>query len=197
MAYGFTALFARMNYIDRWGLMRNTRKETLSEHSAMTACIAHILALIAKERFSADVRPETVAVAAVYHDISETLTGDMPTPVKYRDEEIRDSYKRVEKEAEKQVSGMLPEDLSETMDLFVSGDILNERERKILKSADKLSALIKCIEEKRSGNTEFSSAEEATINALSSFELPELKAFMNDFIPAHSATLDELIKSTN
>ena len=194
MAYGFTALFARMNYIDRWGLMRNTRKETLSEHSAITACIAHVLALIAKERFSADVRPETVTVAALYHDISETLTGDMPTPVKYRDEDIRDSYKRVEKEAEKQVLGMLPEDLSDAMDLYVSGDLLNDRERKILKAADKLSALIKCVEEKQSGNTEFASAEETTLVALGSIELPELKVFMDDFLPAHSVTLDELIR---
>ena len=196
MAYGFSALFSRMNFIDRWGLMRNSRKETLSEHSAVTACIAHVMAVTAKERFGADVSPEKVAVAALYHDISETLTGDMPTPVKYRDDDIRDSYKRVEKEAEKQVSGMLPDDLKEVMAGYITGDILNDREHRILKAADKVSALIKCIEERRSGNTEFTSAEESTLNALEAFDLPELKVFMDDFLPAHSATLDELIRSS-
>lgn len=194
MAYGFSALFARMNFIDRWGLMRNSRKETLSEHSAVTSCIAHILAVIASERFGVQVRPETVAVAALYHDISETLTGDMPTPVKYRDEDIRDSYKRVERDAEKQVAGMLPEDIRSSVEGYISGDVLNDREKRILKAADKLSALIKCVEERRSGNTEFSSAEASTAEALKEYDLPELKVFMEDFLPAHLQTLDELIK---
>ena len=186
-----------MNFIDRWGLMRNTRKETLSEHTAVTSCIAHILAVIAKERFSADVRPETVTVAALYHDISETLTGDMPTPVKYRDDGIRESYKRVEREAEAQVSAMLPEDIRDEISGYVSGEILNERERRILKAADKLSALIKCVEERRSGNMEFESAEESTLMALESYDLPELGVFMDEFLPAHSQTLDELISSAD
>lgn len=196
MTYGFTALFSRMNFIDRWGLMRNSRKETLSEHSAVTACIAHVLSVIAKERFGADVSPERVAVAALYHDISETLTGDMPTPVKYRDDDIRDSYKRVEKDAENQVAGMLPEDVRESIGEFVTGEVLSEREHSILKAADKLSALIKCIEEKRSGNTEFSSAEKSTLEALNAMDLPELKMFIEDFLPAHASTLDELIDSS-
>lgn len=196
MPYGFSALFARMNFIDRWGLMRNSRKETLSEHSAVTACIAHIMAVTAYERFGAQVRPETVAVAALYHDISETLTGDMPTPVKYRDDDIRESYKRVERDAERQVAEMLPADIKESVEGYVSGSILNDRERKILKAADKLSALIKCVEERRSGNTEFSSAEESTLAALKDYDLPELRVFMEDFLPAHSQTLDELIRGS-
>jgi len=194
MAYGFSALFSRMNFIDRWGLMRNTRKETLSEHTAVTACVAHIMATIAVKRFSADVRPETVTVTALYHDLSETLTGDMPTPVKYRDEGIRDSYKRVEREAEEQVISMLPEDIRDECAGYINGEILNDREKKILKAADKVSALIKCIEERRSGNTEFSSAEESTLMALEKFDIPELEVFLNDFLPAHSDTLDELIR---
>lgn len=197
MAFGFTALFARMNYIDRWGLMRNSRKETLSEHSAMTACIAHVLAVIAKERFDADVRPETITVTALYHDLSETLTGDMPTPVKYRNNDIRDSYKRVEKEAEQQITGMLPLDVADTMSGYITGDILTDREKLILKVADKLSALIKCIEERRSGNTEFTSAEDSTLSVLKEYDIPELKVFMNEFLSSHSATLDEMITVTD
>ena len=195
MIYGFSALFSRMNFIDRWSLMRNSRKETLSEHTAVTSCIAHVMAQIAKDRFGAEVRPETVAVAALYHDLSETLTGDMPTPVKYRDEGIRTSYKRVESEAEQQAVSMLPADLRPIFHGYVSGEILNDREKKILKAADKLSALIKCIEERRSGNTEFDSAEESTLMSLEELQLPELEVFMNEFLPAHSETLDELIMS--
>ena len=97
-----------MNYIDRWGLMRNSRRETLAEHSAVTACVAHVLATAARDVYEADVRPETVATAALYHDMSETLTGDMPTPVKYANEDIRTSYKQVEREAEQSVCRMLP-----------------------------------------------------------------------------------------
>lgn len=195
MSYGFSALFSRMNFIDRWSLMRNSRKETLSEHTAVTSCIAHILAVIARDRFGENVRPETVAVAALYHDLSETLTGDMPTPVKYRDEGIRTSYKRVEREAEQQAVSMLPAEMRPAFYGYVTGDILNDREKMILKAADKLSALIKCIEERRSGNTEFDSAEESTLMSLEKLGIPEIGVFMDEFLPAHSETLDELIIS--
>lgn len=193
MSFGFTALFSRMNYIDRWGLMRNSRRETLAEHSAVTACIAHILAAAAREVYGADADPEKVATAALYHDMSETLTGDMPTPVKYANDDIKSSYKRVEKEAELSVTRMLPPELRGALSGYVTGDELNDREKKIVKAADKLSALIKCIEERRSGNREFESAEAATLASLQDMDLPELRYFIGKFLPSYSMTLDELM----
>ncbi len=193
MSFGFTALFTRMNYIDRWGLMRNARRETLAEHSAVTACVAHVLATAARDVYGAEVRPETVATAALYHDMSETLTGDMPTPVKYANDDIRTSYKKVEREAEQSVCRMLPPELRESMAGYITGEGLNEREGKIVKAADKLSALIKCIEERRSGNREFESAEAATLASIQEMDLPELRYFIGRFLPGYSMTLDELM----
>lgn len=194
MSFGFSALFARMNYIDRWGLMRNARKESLSEHSAIVSGIAHVLAVSAREMFGADdVRPEHVATAALYHDLAETLTGDMPTPVKYRNESIRTSYKAVEREAEDQILLMLPEPLRDEIGICVKGTDLTDRERLIIKAADKLSALLKCIEEKQSGNMEFVSAEKSTMESLRKMDLPELKYFISEFLPAYYQTLDELL----
>ncbi len=198
MAYGFSALFARMNYIDRWGLMRNTRKESLSEHSAIVANVAHVLAESAVTIFGAqDVRPEHVAVTALYHDVSETLTGDMPTPVKYRNDAIRASYKAVEAEAEDQVIRMLPEPLRTSIGTCVKGLDLTDREKKILKAADKIGALLKTIEEKQSGNCEFQSAEQSTVRSIRDMSLPELDYFMDEFLPAYYLTLDELLSEQN
>lgn len=193
MSFGFTALFSRMNFIDRWGLMRNSRRETLAEHSAVTSCIAHVLACTAADMYGADVDTSKVAVAALYHDMSETLTGDMPTPVKYANDDIRDSYKLVEKEAEQRICSMLPDKLQRDVGVFVTGGCLNEREKKIVKAADKLSALIKCIEERRSGNREFESAEDSTLASIRSMDLPELDYFLEHFLPSYSMTLDELM----
>ena len=193
MSYGFTALFSRMNYIDRWGLMRNSRRETLAEHSAVTACVAHVLAAAARDVYGADADPEKVVTAALYHDMSETLTGDMPTPVKYANDDIKNSYKQVEKEAELSVCRMLPAELRDAVSGYITGDSLNDRERKIVKAADKLSALIKCIEERRSGNREFESAEAATLASIQDMDLPELRYFIGRFLPSYSMTLDELM----
>ena len=182
MSFGFSALFARMNYIDRWGLMRNTRKESLSEHSAIVANVAHVLAETAVTVFgSDDVRPEHVTVTALYHDISETLTGDMPTPVKYRNDAIRASYKAVEAEAEDQVIHMLPEPLRSAIGKCVKGTDLTDHEKRILKAADKIGALLKTIEEKQSGNSEFHSAEQSTVRSIREMNLPELDYFMDNF----------------
>ena len=195
MVYPFSALFTRMNYIDRWGLMRNTRHESLSEHSANVASIAHVLAEIAVAQFGAqDVRPERVAVTALYHDMSETLTGDMPTPVKYRNDEIKQSYKAVEREAEDQIVEMVPETIREDMKTYVKAEGLTPREASIIKAADKIGALIKCIEEAQSGNTEFKTAEQSTLKSVRSMELPELTFFMEEFLPAYYMTLDELME---
>ncbi|MBR0341160.1 MAG: 5'-deoxynucleotidase [Oscillospiraceae bacterium] len=195
MVYPFSALFTRMNYIDRWGLMRNARAESLSEHSANVASIAHVLSEIAVSQFGADdVRPERVTVTALYHDISETLTGDMPTPVKYRNDEIKQSYKAVEREAEEQIIKMVPESIQNDMEMYVKGNGLTQREKTIIKAADKIGALIKCIEEAQSGNKEFHTAEESTLASINSIDLPELTLFMSDFLPAYYMTLDELMK---
>ncbi|NLC78452.1 MAG: 5'-deoxynucleotidase, partial [Ruminococcaceae bacterium] len=132
--------------------------------------------------------------SAMYHDISEIVTGDLPTPVKYKNERIRREYKSVEHEAEIEITDMLPDSVKETVRKSVTGEELNERERRIIKSADKLSALIKCMEEENNGNTEFKSAKKATETALEENMLPETKYFIKNFLPAYELTLDELMK---
>ncbi len=193
MEYGFGAVLARMNYIDRWGLMRNARRESLSEHSLMTAEIAHILSTIAVSLFNADVNPDRVACRAMYHDACEIMTGDLPTPVKYRNDMIKTEYKKLEAEAQQRLLDTLPEPLRSMMTAPITADDLNERESKIVKAADKLSALIKCIEEQSSGNSEFVSARRTIEKALDETDLPELKFYREKFIPAYSLTLDELL----
>ncbi len=193
MASGFAAMLFRMNYINRWGLMRNTRAESLSEHSLTVALLAHLIAVAGRLKFGADVRPETVALCALYHDASEILTGDMPTPVKYGSEGLRTAYKQTEARACTQLAGLLPDELREAVAPALDGSALNERERRILKAADKLSALLKCMEEEQNGNTEFRSAKQSTIDALRSDPLPETAYFMAEFLPGYSLTLDELM----
>ena len=196
MSSGFGALIARMNYITRWGLMRNARSETLSEHSAITAAIAHLLACAARDIFGAlDVSPERTLCRALYHDAAEILTGDMPTPVKYANERLSSEYKKVEREAEERLIAMLPEALKASVGVSVRGEGLSERERKIIKAADKLSALIKCIEEEQAGNTDFMSAKRSTLALLAADTLPETQYFIEEFLPAYSLTLDELLGS--
>ena len=191
--YAFGALLMRMNYIGRWGLMRNARTETLSEHVVAVAGIANVLGHVAKEIFFADVDPEKLTCHALYHDAGEILNGDLPTPVKYRDISMRDAYKKLEAESVERIIGALPEELASVMRPAISGEGLNEREKNIVKAADSFSALIKCIEEERSGNTEFSSAKQSTLNKLMTEMLPETEYFIKNFIPAYSLTLDELL----
>ncbi|MDO4567103.1 MAG: 5'-deoxynucleotidase [Oscillospiraceae bacterium] len=198
MASGFGAMMARMNYITRWGLMRSGRAETLSEHAAMTALVAHILACCAIELFGAeDVDEKRVVCRALYHDAAEILTGDMPTPVKHSNESLRAEYKKVEKAAQERLLGMLPETLKGRMSEVFDSAALSERERRIIKAADKLAALIKCIEEEAGGNTEFASAKRSTLATLAEAPLPETKYFIEEFLPAYSLTLDELLETGN
>lgn len=192
--FKFSALAARMKYINRWGLMRNAHSETLAEHTADTAIISHLLALIAARDFGAEVSPERVATAALYHDCTEIITGDLPTPVKYSNAEMTRQYKNIEREASARLLSMLPEGVSKSVGGLMSGQALNERERAILKAADKLSGLIKCIEERRLGSTEFASAEKTLSDAVSALDLPEAKYFVQNFLPAHSLDLDALLK---
>ena len=186
----FFAMLSRMKYIDRWGLMNNTKIENISEHSLETAILAHALVNIANVRLGERLDADKAAVIAIFHDASEILTGDMPTPVKYFNPEIRNAYKVVEKVAEDKLISMLPEDLRDIYKPVISNDdAVLER---YVKAADKLSALIKCIEEVRMGNNEFLKAKEATEEAVRGMALPALDIFMEECMPAYYLTLDEL-----
>ncbi len=192
--YAFCALLSRMKYIGRWGLMRQSREETVSEHTVETAVFAHVLALLAKEELGqAEVRPETVALAALYHDASEILTGDLPTPVKYKNEELKRAYKAVEHESAAALAGLLPEKLQGTLQGCLTGQGLHPAERQLLKAADRLSALVKCIEEERAGNHEFSSAKKQQYKLLEEMHCPAAQLFLRDFIPCYEQNLDELV----
>ena len=190
MLYPFSALLARMKYITRWSLMHSTRAESLSEHTCDTALLAHLLCLIAKHYTGTPCRPEAVAVAALYHDAGEILTGDMPTPIKYYNPGIREAYKAVEQVAEDKLLSMLPEDLRPAYE-----DALRPADPEIeqlVRAADKLSAHIKCIEELRAGNQEFASAAEQTRQALTDMHLPELDWFLEHCLDSFGKNLDQL-----
>ena len=192
---GFIALLSRMRYIERWALMRNARQESLSEHSLEVAMIAHLLAVIANERHGAGIDASAAALMGVYHDAPEIITGDMPTPVKYHDATITSAYRSVEASAAASLLASLPEDLRPAYEgLLVAGEGQG-RVARIVHAADKISALVKCIEERESGNTEFRSAEasiRAAIDGLAD-ELPEVADFVEEFLPAYGSTLDELL----
>ena len=187
---GFYALLSRMRYISRWGLMRSSIPENIQEHSHETAVFAHALGLIRREILGLPCDAERLAVLALYHDASEILTGDMPTPIKYHDKAIRSAYKDVERLAEEQLIAMLPEALRDAYRASVRP--ADEDEARLIKAADKLSALVKCIEERKAGNREFLSAEEQTRSALAAMALPEADWFMANCLPAYEKNLDEL-----
>ncbi len=186
----FFALISRMRYIGRWGLMRNSLPENIQEHSHMVAVIAHALALIGKELYGKDINPQSCATAALYHDASEIITGDLPTPIKYSNDMIKNSYKELEHQASLRLLKLLPEELRGSFE-----PLLLEADQEVtayVKAADKLAAYIKCIEERKAGNNEFISAEAQILGVLQANPLPELKYFMDNFIPAFELTLDEL-----
>ena len=194
--YPFSALVARMKYITRWSLMHNSRPESLSEHTADTALIAHILCCSAQNctGTGAGIRPDTVATAALYHDAPEILTGDMPTPVKYKNDALRTAYKAVETEGARVMAGLLPTELSAVAELYLTGAVLTDAERKLLKAADRLSALVKCIEECQTGNREFEAARAQQEAALHAMGCPEAEYFMAHMLPCFTQTLDELTR---
>lgn len=196
MVYPFNALLARMKYITRWSLMRNGRPESLSEHTADTALLAHMLCLIAKKctGTGAGLRPEVVATAALYHDAPEILTGDMPTPVKYKNDALRSAYKAVERESARVMASLLPEELRSETEAYLTGTVLNDAERKVLKAADRLSAIIKCIEESQGGNHEFEAAREQQMAALHALDCPEAEYFIQHMLPCYAQNLDELTR---
>ena len=192
--YNFNALVSRIKYIPRWSLMRQSRQEYLAEHTTEVMQIAHTLAAVAKEKFGADVDEKNIVICSLYHDISEILTGDMPTPVKYNDVVLKRAYKDMESKATDKMIETVDPQIRSHIAPFVKGDILSKREQKILKAADKLSALIKCMEELQCGNSEFKLAFESTKNSLKSMELPEVTYFMENMLPAYNLCLDELAK---
>ena len=191
MANEFYALLGRMRYITRWGLMRNTFSENIQEHSHQVAVLAHALALIRRDILKLETPdPARCAVAALYHDASEILTGDLPTPIKYYNPDIKGAYKQVERIAGQQLLDMLPQQLRSSYEHLVLED--DEDVNPIVKAADKLSAYIKCVEEQKAGNTEFDSAAEQTMAAMQAMNRPELDWFIAECLGAFSRNLDQL-----
>ncbi len=185
----FYAMMSRMKNIYRWGLMRNTRNENLSEHSLEVAFIAHALAVINNVRLGGNVSPEKTAVSAMYHDTTEIITGDMPTPVKYYNCTIKKAYKDIEKVAEQRLLDNLPDDFKDEFTKIYNPDADIAR---LVKAADKISALIKCIEESNMGNREFAVAEISTRKAIKELNCPEANIFIAEFLESFSLSLDEL-----
>ncbi len=198
MDYHFFATVSRMKYIERWALMRSGRRENLSEHSLEVAMIAHALCLIGNERFSRHLNAEKAALAGLYHDVSEIITGDMPTPVKYGNDRIHDSYKEVEAQAITRLLKQLPDDLRQHYEAILRETPENEDEVymfALVKAADKLSALIKCMEEKQMQNREFEIAYESTLEKVNEIarDYPEVRVYMEEFLPSYGEALDTLL----
>ena len=186
----FFALLSRMKYIDRWALMRNTRSESLSEHTLEVAMLSHALAEIGNTYFGKTYDAPRAALIALYHDASEIITGDMPTPIKYNNPKLSEAYKALEKETEEKLLSMLPEKLQGAFSKVLSPE--DAALVALMKAADKLSAYIKCIEEEKSGNREFSAAKETIRTALENAGLPEVRFFLDTFMEGYGKTLDAL-----
>ena len=190
----FFAMVNRMKLINRWSLMRNTAKENIAEHSHNVAVIAHALCTIGNTKFGKSYDSERCAVLALYHDLTEVITGDMPTPVKYYNSEIQDVYKDIENAAGERLLSMLPDEFKKDYQPFFEHKEEDKELWKMVKAADKIDALIKCIEESRMGNKEFEIAKEKQIQIVDEIDTDEVKYFINEFLPAYSLTLDEHTK---
>ncbi len=190
MDSSFFSMLFRMKYIDRWALMRNSRAETLTEHTLETAVLAHALATIGNLRCGKSYSADRAAVLGMFHDAHEILTGDMPTPVKYQNPDIETAFKGVEQAANQSLLSLLPSDMAEVYSPLLKEE--NQELRPLIKAADKLSALIKCIEERKAGNTEFEIAEQSVRTLLEQMDMPEMKIFMEEYLPAFERTLDEM-----
>ncbi len=190
--YHFFAMISRMKYINRWSLMRNSHSENLSEHSMEVAAVSHALVLLHNRRFGGSLNAERAAILGLYHDLPESLTGDMPTPVKYHSVKLREAYKSVEDNACQTLLNMLPVDLKGDFEPFFFPAADDTALWKYVKAADKICALTKCIDEKKAGNSEFEKAASSVREAIAVMNLPEADCFLKEFLPSYSLTLDEL-----
>ena len=191
----FFAIVSRMRYIERWALMRTSRTDNLSEHSLEVAMISHALVTLANVRYGHELDADRAAVIALYHDAQEIITGDLPTPVKYFNRQINDAYRAVEDAATDRLLAALPEDLRPTYEALLRPEGDDPHLLALVKAADKISALIKCIEEEAAGNTEFRSAAVSTrekVEAMAA-DMPEVRDFLDEFLPSFGRTLDELM----
>ena len=190
MSFPFFAYLSRLRLIRRWSLMRNTVPENDAEHSLQVAMIAHAIAVIARDRYGKQVDPEHVLSLAVYHDATEVMTGDLPTPVKYHNDELRGAYRRLEALSADRLLSLLPEDMQPAFVPYMKQE--SGYEHTLVKAADRISACIKCMEEQRAGNHEFDYAAENVRKSIAAIDLPEVRDFLTDFLPAFDMTLDEL-----
>lgn len=188
--YHFFAYLSRLKLIRRWGLMRSTQLENDAEHSLQVAMIAHGLAVMGRERYGRQVEPEHVLALAVYHDATEVITGDLPTPVKYHSAALRTSYAQVESLAAQRLAAMLPGDMQAAFAPYLTQE--NDEAHRLVKAADRISAYVKCMEEQRAGNREFDAAGEKILQSIREIDLPEVRDFMAEFVPSFNVTLDEL-----
>jgi len=193
MLHHFFAYMNRMKYIRRWGLMRNTKIENDMEHAFQTAMIAHCIALLGNARYDRQYNAEHIAVLGMYHDASEVITGDLPTPIKHNNPAIKKEYHKLESIAQKRLLTMLPADIMLEYEPLIEPNESTE-EWRIVKAADKISAYIKCMEERSAGNREFVQAEESTLVSIRKIDLPEVQDFMDEFVPGFGMSLDEISK---
>ena len=191
MAYHFFAYMNRMKYIRRWGLMRNTKIENDMEHAFQTAMIAHCIALLGNARYEPAYDAEHIAVLGMYHDASEVITGDLPTPIKHNNPAIKKEYHKLESIAQKRLLTMLPADIMLEYEPLIEPDE-SSADWAVVKAADKISAYIKCMEERSAGNREFIQAEETTLASIRAIPLPEVQDFMDEFVPGFGMSLDEI-----
>lgn len=194
MSSHFFALFSRMKYIDRWALMRNTDSESLSQHSLDVASIGHALSVIGNRRLGKNYDTGKIALIGMYHDMPEIITGDMPTPVKYHNKEIRDAFGRIEKAAQRSLLNSLPEDLRADYEALIVPDEKSE-EYRLVKAADKISALLKCMLEERNGNTEFEKARIATEKSLHDMNCEEAEIFLSEYLESFTLLLDTVLET--
>lgn len=192
MEYSFFAMMARMKYIERWALMRNSATENISEHSLEVAMLAHGLGVIAIEKCGKDIDLGKITLMGLYHDANEIITGDMPTPVKYHDEHIREAYKKVEELANKTLLAQLPDYMQSYYEDFFFEKEEDKQLWVLVKAADRLSALIKCIEEDKAGNREFATAYNTIYDSIVEMDLEEVRIFVDSFLPSYQKTLDDL-----
>lgn len=192
MGSHFFAMVSRMKYIERWALMRNSEKENISEHSLEVAMIAHALAVLGNQRLGKDYNPDRAALIGIYHDANEIITGDMPTPVKYSSIEMQNMFHGIEDCAAESLLAMLPEDMKETYRGIFFPPKDEEPLKRLVKAADKISALIKCIEEAKAGNREFDHARRTIEEAIERMDVPEAHIFLEEFLPSYEKTLDEI-----